>query len=439
MSSVASNPVINSGVRVFRTSAHGALDVGFRKRELDGPGLHSRNQGHGREGRGDGGKQREADEEGAQEFQSLLARASTARAGRCFNETNRSRGVSRQSRPGRSPVGISRIRRRPRGPGFPRATGPPGGTVPGSGLRDNSRAKPITTRPFDPASGCRRAPVWPDFSRKESRGPEPSRLGRAEMRGVYVGPGYTAAASPRKPKFGIQDRVVIHGPVSEAGEVLAAFDWLLLPSHDESCVSSYWRPGPPAYPPSRRRLAWRPTPRLRQNGGHEPDRVQQLATATCSDLADPEGVKARVERAKAVASSEYGSARFGREWTAFVIEQALLLERLGPVQDPPIFFAPAQDKASIVAQASSAGTATGKGGWHARCLAGMGGIDPHFVVTAESVAFPRLWKGAGMSVITTQNSDGVPPETRSCEYLSAFREQIRRLRDGGMPDVRSKS
>jgi glycosyltransferase involved in cell wall biosynthesis len=141
------------------------------------------------------------------------------------------------------------------------------------------------------------------------------------VRVVFVGGGLgekgVRAAVASEPED-VQRRVVFAGPVSHPGDVLAAFDALLLPSHEEACsltLLEAWAAGVPVlatpvgivpeHPGLVRALPMRPT------GG-------QIAQALAADRADPDGTCARVARAKATAEASFAPGAFGAAWTELI-------------------------------------------------------------------------------------------------------------------------
>jgi len=141
------------------------------------------------------------------------------------------------------------------------------------------------------------------------------------VRGVYVGTGAgEAALRSLAASRGVADRIVFHAAVDAPGDVLAAFDRLLLPSHEEACsitLLEAWAAGVPVlatpvglvpeHPDLVRLLPARPT-------------GEQTRAALEQDLADAGGTGERVGRAKRVAEAEHSPQLFGREWTRFLVE-----------------------------------------------------------------------------------------------------------------------
>ncbi|MDR3638795.1 MAG: glycosyltransferase family 4 protein [Isosphaeraceae bacterium] len=201
-----------------------------------------------------------------------------------------------------------------------------------------------------------------------------------DVRGVFVGGGSTDHLRQCAKVLGVADRIVFHGLVAMPGDVLAAFDWLLLPSHEEACsitLLEAWAAGTPAiatpvgvvteHPELVRMVATSPS-------------GPQLATALARDLINPAGVQARIEQAREVALATYSPSRFGGEWTDFFVDLAGTQAERPPLGN--VFAALSSVKSDMMARAAACPNRSRRN-WHAICRAGVGGIAPHHVVTAE--------------------------------------------------------
>jgi glycosyltransferase involved in cell wall biosynthesis len=203
---------------------------------------------------------------------------------------------------------------------------------------------------------------------------------RPDVRAVFVSGGETDVLRGRARERGVADRVVFHGPVSLPGDVLAAFDWLLLPSHEEACsitLLEAWAAGVPAIATPVGVVTEHPE--LVRMVPTNPTEVA-LAAALAKDLADPGGVRRRVALARETVEAEYSPARFGREWTDFICGLAGDVPERGPAGD--VFKGIVAPQAATIERAAKCPHRSRRN-WHARCLAGTGGVAPHHVVSAD--------------------------------------------------------
>lgn len=204
-----------------------------------------------------------------------------------------------------------------------------------------------------------------------------------DVRGVLVGSGGTEHLRRMAEHRGVADRIAFHGEVRQPGDVLSAFDWLLLPSHEEACsitLLEAWAAGVPAiatpvgvvteHPDLVRLVVASPT-------------GEQLADALARDRANPDEVQARLDRARQVATMVYSPARFGREWTEFLVSQANLLDHRALRARRDVFANVPPSPQGQIGRAAACAERSHKHSWHARCLAGVGGLSPHHVVGAD--------------------------------------------------------
>ncbi len=139
-------------------------------------------------------------------------------------------------------------------------------------------------------------------------------------RSVVVGRGDELRPTLEHAALGLP--ALVTGPVEHPGDVLAGFDAMIVPSHEEgSCITLLegWAAGLPVlctpvgvaldHPELVRGIPLDPTPAA-------------IAEALRADLADVDGTARRVAQAREVAEREYGPARFGREWTDFLAATA---------------------------------------------------------------------------------------------------------------------
>lgn len=202
------------------------------------------------------------------------------------------------------------------------------------------------------------------------------------VHGVFVGWGENEHMVRVVKEHGVGHRVTFHGEVGRPGDVLAAFDWLLLPSHEEGCsitLLEAWAAGVPAiatpvgvvteYPDLVRMVAIAPT-------------GEAMAAALRRDAEDVAGTRLRVERARAVATTEYTPEVFGRNWTDFIVSLAGEPRERPPGPANPFAGLPASRRARVL-RAAACPHRSRKESWHAVCEASVGGLAPHHVVTAD--------------------------------------------------------
>jgi glycosyltransferase involved in cell wall biosynthesis len=138
---------------------------------------------------------------------------------------------------------------------------------------------------------------------------------------VLVGEGRERAALAEAIRSRKLDRVHLVGGDPAAGDVLNAFDTLLVPSHYESfgltLAEGLWA-GLPVIATSSGLAKLKPGLVREIEVGAE---TQELAGALLADRRDAEGTRTRVRQARAFARDRLGLDRFGRDWTDFLIRQ----------------------------------------------------------------------------------------------------------------------
>lgn len=140
-----------------------------------------------------------------------------------------------------------------------------------------------------------------------------------EWHAVLVGSGVLrGAVEAEAARLGVADRLHLAGPDHAAGDVLGAFDALVVPSEYESfCLTlaeGLWAGVPVVSTPVG--LA-RIVPGLTREAPIGAD-GPAIAAAVLADQADPAGTRARVEHARSFARARLSPARFGREWASFL-------------------------------------------------------------------------------------------------------------------------
>lgn len=126
-------------------------------------------------------------------------------------------------------------------------------------------------------------------------------------------------------------RIIMPGPADDIGNVLNAFDWAILPSHEEGCSLSLcetWMAGVPVVATPVGQVLERPdlvrmVP-LRPTGN-------DIAAALLADKRNILGCRNRIKAAKQYANEAYSMENFGRAWTDYLRQIAGLSDETSEV------------------------------------------------------------------------------------------------------------
>jgi glycosyltransferase involved in cell wall biosynthesis len=157
------------------------------------------------------------------------------------------------------------------------------------------------------------------------------RMGRTEWRGILVGPGtppkYVTVAYIDD-TIGVSEDMApglvrFIGFATDIGSVYAAADHMIVPSLVEGgslSLLEMWAAGKPVLATPVGMVAHEHPDLVRQipirGKGHE------MAQALVADLEDPEGTRARVERARQIVRERYTVEALGQRWTRYLVELA---------------------------------------------------------------------------------------------------------------------